>query len=582
MFQVQNLYKSYGTSTVLAGVNFVVNDGEHVGLIGPNGSGKTTLLRIITGREQPDSGAVVMQPRGLRIGYLAQAFEQTASLTVGEAVREAATEVADAERAMQRAADALAQPDNLEVALREYEEASARYDALGGYEQAHRAEAVLQGLSLSDISRETKVRTLSGGQKTRLGLALLLLQEPDLLLLDEPTNHLDVEALEWLERFVQAYRKIVMIVSHDREFLDRAVTRVLYIDPEAHNVRSYEGNYSDFEEARQRERAAHVETWKRQQDYIERTQRDIHAKKSSALSLERSTTPRQPGLRVLARKKAAVAKSRERKLERYMESDERVDKPRTQWWLKLDFGPAPTGGKSVLRVENVTFSYDQGGTVLMKGRKDEAIDPPSPVPRLPSDNSALLEDVSFDVQYGDRVALVGPNGAGKTTLLRLIEGKLRPKSGEIKLGANVRLGVLSQEQETLQPGKTVLETALEERPMDEAEARNFLHFFLFEGDDVFRKTDECSLGERTRLQLALLVLRGCNLLLLDEPLNHLDIDGRAHFEAALEAFEGTVIAVAHDRAFLRKYPERVLDVRDGHVRAFEGGYQDYLVYREAY
>jgi ATP-binding cassette subfamily F protein 3 len=582
MFQVQNLHKSYGTSTVLAGVNFVVNDGEHVGLIGPNGSGKTTLLKIITGREQADSGAVVLQPRHMRVGYLAQAFEQTAGLTVGEAIHESQAELADAERAMQRAADALAQPTNLEDALREYEEASARFEALGGYDRTHVAEAIMQGLALGDISHETEVRTLSGGQKTRLGLALLLLQEPDLLLLDEPTNHLDVEALEWLEEFVQGYRKSVIIVSHDREFLDRTVTRVLYLDPEAHITRSYEGNYTDLEEARERERAAHVETWKRQQEYIERTRQDIQAKKSSALSLERSTTPRQPGLRVLARKKAAVAKSRERKLDRYLESDERVEKPKAQWWLKLDFGQAPAGGRSVLRVDNVSFSYDEGrktngegngGNYELQITNYEMGERQS---KIQNPQSKILHGVSFDVQYGDRVALVGPNGAGKTTLLRLIEGKLQPASGAIKLGANVRLGVLSQEQETLQPGKTVLDTALEERSMHEAEARNFLHFLLFEGDDVFRKTEECSLGERTRLQLALLVLRGCNLLLLDEPLNHLDIDGRAHFEAALEAYEGTVIAVAHDRAFLRHYPERVIEVRDGHTRVFDGGYEDYL------
>ncbi len=564
MFQVQNLYKNYGTSPVLAGVNFVVNDGEHVGLIGPNGSGKTTLLKIITQREQADLGAVVLQPRELRIGYLAQAFEHDEGSTVGEVLRELEADLADAEREMQRAADALAQPVDLDAALRDYEDASARFEALGGYERTHKAEAVMQGLSLGDISHETEVSTLSGGQKTRLGLALLLLQEPDLLLLDEPTNHLDVEALEWLEGFVQSYRKSVMAVSHDREFLDKTITRVLYLDPQTHMIRSYEGNYTDFEEAREREHAAHIEAWKRQREYIEHTQRDIQAKKSSALSLERSTSPRQPGLRVLARKKAAVAKSRERKLERYMESDERVDKPRAKWWLKLDFGPPPAGGRSVLRVENVSFSYN---TQQEQGHGSSIIYPD------------LINDATFDVQYGDRVALVGPNGAGKTTLLRLIEGQWQPTSGQIKLGANVRLGVLSQEQETLTPGKTVLETALDERYMDESEVRNFLHFFLFEGDEVFRKTEECSLGERTRLQLALLVLRGCNLLLLDEPLNHLDIDGRAHFEAALEAYEGTVIAVAHDRAFLRTYPERVIEVRDGQVRVYEGGYEDYLAHR---
>ncbi|MEP6774071.1 MAG: ribosomal protection-like ABC-F family protein [Chloroflexota bacterium] len=560
MLQVQNLHKSYGTATVLDGINFVVNDGEHVGLIGPNGSGKTTLLRIITEREEPDTGIVVLQPRELRVGYLAQAFEQAPGMTVGEALALAQRQLVEAELALQRAAEALSTGEDMDEAMRAYEEATARYEALGGWERGHHVEAVLEGLGLSDISLETPVEILSGGQKTRLGLALLLLQEPGLLLLDEPTNHLDVEALEWLEGFVQSYKGSVVVVSHDREFLDRTVTRVLYLDPETGTIKSYTGNYSDFEAERKREHEVHVETWKRQQDYVEHTRQDIQSKKSSALSLERSTSPRQPGLRVLARKKAALAKSRERKLERYTESDERVEKPKSQWLLKLDFGPVPAGGRSVLRVEDVAFAYPAAGVG-------------EPVPR-----PMLLDGVSFDVQYQDRVALVGPNGEGKTTLLRLIEGALQPLSGKIKLGAGVRLGVLSQEGETLDLDKTVLETALGERSMDESEIRAFLHMFLFEGDDVFRKVGECSQGERTRLQLALLVLRGCNLLLLDEPLNHLDIDGRRHFEEALEKYEGTVIAVAHDRAFLRRYPERVIEVQDGGVRVLEGGYLEYEAY----
>ena len=347
------------------------------------------------------------------------------------------------------------------------------------------------------------------------------------------------------------------MVSHDREFLDRTVTRVLYLDPVVGTIKSYTGNYSDFEAEREREYEAHVETWKRQQEYVEHTRQDIQSKKSSALSLERSTSPRQPGLRVLARKKAAVAKSRERKLERYMRVDERVEKPKSQWLLKLDFGPVPAGGRSVLRVQDVAFAYPDG---LGEGAPD---------------SPNVLEGVTFDVQYQDRLALVGPNGEGKTTLLRLIEGALQPLSGKIKLGTGVRVGVLSQEGETLDLDKTVLETALAERSMNESEIRAFLHMFLFEGDDVFRKVEECSQGERTRLQLALLVLRGCSLLLLDEPLNHLDIDGRRHFEEALDKYEGTVIAVAHDRAFLRRYPERVIEVRNGGVRVFEGGYEEY-------
>ena len=258
MLQVQNLHKSYGTATVLDGINFVVNDGEHVGLIGPNGAGKTTLLRIITEREEPDTGTIVLQPRELRVGYLAQAFEQAAGMTVGEALAQAQRQLVGAEQAVQHAAEALSTGEDMDEAMRAYEEAMARYEALGGWERGHHVEAVLEGLGLSDISRETQVEILSGGQKTRLGLALLLLQEPGLLLLDEPTNHLDVEALEWLEGFVQSYKGSVVVVSHDREFPGSDCDEGAIPDPVMGTIKSYTGNYSDFEAEREREYEAHV------------------------------------------------------------------------------------------------------------------------------------------------------------------------------------------------------------------------------------------------------------------------------------------------------------------------------------
>jgi ATP-binding cassette, subfamily F, member 3 len=556
MLHIQNLHKSYGTNMVLAGVQLILNDGEHVGLIGPNGSGKSTLLRCILRQEQPDSGTITLSPPDLTIGYLAQSFDDLGERSVGEVVAAAQAEWLAAEAALQQSAEALGSAADPDAALAAYDAALSHFESLGGYEREHRGVAVLQGLGLGAIDPGTPAMALSGGQKTRLGLATLLLREPELLLLDEPTNHLDVAALEWLETFVQSYPRAVLIVSHDRAFLDRTVTRILALDGETRTIKSYTGNYSAYAAAREQEHELHVEAWKRQQEYIARTRQDILRLKSQALNVELGSTPEDSDAKFFlsgksgSKKVARKAKARERKLERYLESDERVEKPRGHWSLKLDFGPPPAGGRAVLRIEELSFAYP--------GR-----DP-------------LFEQVSLDVQYGERIALVGPNGAGKTTLLRLIEGRLQPRSGLLRVGTNVRLGTLAQEHETLDLQQSVLATVLRERPMSETEARSFLHFFLFSGDHVFRRVGECSLGERSRLQLALLVLRGCNLLLLDEPLNHLDIEGREHFEAALDAFEGTVIAVAHDRAFLHGFAERIVEVAAGRVRTFEGDYAAFL------
>jgi ATP-binding cassette subfamily F protein 3 len=578
MLQVYNLHKSYGITTVLAGISLIVNDGEHVGLIGPNGAGKSTLLRCIIGQEQPDAGTITLSPAGASLGYVPQSFgDLLGDRTIAQVVADAQAEYAAAEAALAQTADALADAVDMEAALAAYDAALARFDALGGYAREHRSAAVLQGLGLGALPVSMPANTLSGGQKTRLGLATLLLREPDLLLLDEPTNHLDVEALEWLEGFVRGYGGAVLAVSHDREFLDQTVTRIVYLDPETHVVKSYTGNYSDFADARAHEREQQIEAWQDQQDYIQAVESDIQRVKGKAMNIQNGPKRNRDHYGRVSVKVARLARARERKLDRYLESDQRVEKPRSRWNLKLDFGPPPPGGRAVLRVEDVAFSYPTLSEDERPKTEDQHSSRSSTVYH-PS--SPLLEDVTFDVQYGERLALVGPNGAGKTTLLRLIAGRLQPQAGVVKLGANVRLGVMAQEQETLDLGETVLQSVLHERAMSETEARNFLHFFLFGGDSVFRLLGACSLGERSRLQLALLVLRGCNLLLLDEPLNHLDIEGREHFEQALDAFEGTVIAVAHDRAFLRGFAERVIEVRAGHARVFTGDYDDYLRRRQ--
>jgi ATP-binding cassette subfamily F protein 3 len=550
MLQVQGVSKTYSATVVLADVNFVLDDGEHVGLVGPNGAGKSTLFRCIAGHETPDTGTITLSPSDLSLGYLEQAFGATPDQTVGDVLAAAQRDLTVAAAALQHATDALVSPADPTTAMDAYADALERFEALGGYERAHEQTTVIEGLGLGDVASETPVAMLSGGQKTRLGLAALLLQTPDVLLLDEPTNHLDVAGLEWLEGFVQRYHGTVLVISHDREFLDRTVTRILYLDPESRQVRSYPGNYSAFAAARRHERELRQEAWKTQQEYVEHVSADIAQLKGKSLAIERATTSRQPNVRRLARKMARLAISRERKLERYLKSDERVEKPRLTWGLKLDFAIPKGGSRDALILDHVDAGY----------------------PGFPP----LLRDVNLIVRHGERVAIVGPNGAGKTTLLRTIDGRCPPLAGRVRLGASTRVGTLTQEQETLDPEATVLETTLAARAMSEADARSFLHYFLFAGDSVYRPIAACSLGERSRLQLAQLVLRGCNLLLLDEPLNFLDIEGREHFEAALDAFAGTVLAVVHDRAFLRRFAQRIVAVENGTARVFEGGYETYI------
>jgi ATP-binding cassette subfamily F protein 3 len=552
MLQVKQLSKYFGAEIILDTISFVLNDDECVGLIGPNGSGKTTLLRCIAGLEAPDQGEIVRSPAGATVGYLPQVLADIDDKTVAEAVAEAQGDWLIAEQDYQAAANRLAGAVGSDHAMEAFDVALTRFEALGGYERERRTEAILDGLGLSSERLDQAVESLSGGQKTRLSLAMLLLQEPDVLLLDEPTNHLDLDALSWLEEFVTGFRGSVLVVSHDREFLDRTVQRILYLDPHSRRLLSYPGNYRDFAEARAHEADVQQATWVQQEKYVQQVAFDVARLKGEALAIEKGTTPRQPHVRRLARKKAGLAKSRERKLERFLESDEKVEKPRQEWSLKLDLGAPPPGGRAMLSVEDVEFGY------------------PGQTP--------LFDHLSFDLRYRERLAIIGPNGSGKTTLVQLLTGERSPDAGSIEVGTGVRLGLLAQEQETLDLERTVLDTVLYERAMEQSEARAFLHYFLFSGDDVFKLIGKCSPGERARLQIALLMLRGCNLLLLDEPLNHLDIEGREHFQRSLEAFGGSVIAVIHDRAFLRQFGAPVLWIGNGQARIF-ADYDQYVTAR---
>jgi ATP-binding cassette subfamily F protein 3 len=537
MLSVHQISKAYNLNQILKAVTFNLNPGERVGLIGPNGCGKSTLFRILTGEEQPDSGVVSLTPANLRLGYLAQGFEPPQDLSIGDLIQRASGDPEQLEGELARLASELAQaPENPELAQ--------AYDAvlyrLQDQSAAARLQVLMAALGLDQIPAEQPATSLSGGQKTRLSLALVLLADPQLLLLDEPTNHLDIEMLEWLEEWLNDFRGAALIISHDRTFLERTVIRILDLNPETHSIRSYEGSYSDYIEQVMRERNKQWDQYRDQVAEIRRMKQDIVRHKEHARNIEITTTSRNPGARVFAKKAAKKAKSREKKLGRYLDADERVEKPKAGWQLKLAFEQPKHLGKQVLTLEGLSVGY-----------------PGYPV---------LLADINLYIQAGQRIAFTGANGSGKTTLLRTIAGKLTPINGRAVLGSSVRLGYMSQEQESLEPEKNAVETIQTVSPFNQTETRNFLHYYLFSGDDPLRPTKRLSFGERARLVLAKLVAQGCNFLLLDEPINHLDIPSREQFEQALTGFEGTILAVVHDRYFIQRFATEVWQIKNGLIQ----------------
>lgn len=540
MLQIRDLTKWFGDVKVLDRINFTLNRGDRVGLIGPNGCGKTTLLKIITGQLAADRGSVRLSPATARPGYLPQAPDFPPGATVGDVLTAAQGEREAAETRLTRLAEAVshAHGEALTAALAAYDRALAEFQALGGARLRADADAVLAGLGMTDVAQSQPAAALSGGQKTRLGLARLLLAEPDLLLLDEPTNHLDIVALDWLEEFLAGYAGAVLIVSHDRAILDRTVNRILALDDVTHTLREYTGGYSDYASAVDRGLEKQWAAYREQQERIRKLESSIRQLSGQARRIEGETIHFH--WRRIAKDLARRAVVQRERLERMLASEEMVDRPGLTWKMKLEFADMPRSGQDVLRVEGLRAGYGE---------------------------RVLLDDVNLHLAYGERAVLIGPNGAGKTTLLRCITGQLEPWAGEIRLGRGVRLGYMAQEQETLDPAATPLALIREAAPLDETEARHFLHYFLFTGDEVFVPVGQLSLGERSRLALALLAVRGCNLLLLDEPINHLDIPSRESFERAMARFEGAVLAVVHDRYFIDRLATTIWTLEDRQVRA---------------
>lgn len=535
MLQAHQLSKSYGVNTLLAKITFSILPDDRVGLVGPNGSGKSTLLRLITGEEEPDAGSVFLSP-GTELGYLPQGVERGLDLSVGDYILAGQAELGEVHRRLEELQALLSDHPSPET-LAEYGEIQHRYEALGGYAIEARMEAVLAGLGLADLPLTERMGILSGGQRTRVGLARLLTAQPDVLILDEPTNHLDIEALEWLEGFLRGYRGAVLVVSHDRRFLDRTVRRILELNPDTKTLREYVGGYSEYEAAKAAELEKQWGAWRDQETEIRRLSQDVRQTKEHALHTERATN--NDHLRRLAKKVAARAKAKEKRLQRYMDSDERVERPDEKARMQLRFGGTLRSGQNVVTLNGVGKHFD--GTWLFRG-------------------------VEQTLQYGERVALVGPNGSGKSTLLRLIMGEMEPSEGTIQVGPSVRFGYMPQQQEVLDPRQSALEIIQQLAAMNESEVFNFLQYFLIYEDKVRLPSASLSYGERSRLMLARLVVSGANCLLLDEPINHLDIPSRQQFETALDSFPGTVLVSVHDRAFIERFAHSLWRLGAGTLR----------------
>ena len=530
VLSAQNVAKSFGVNVVLKDVSLTLQQGDRMGLVGVNGCGKSTLMRILAGLESADSGEISMV-RGTRIGYLAQQNMVTSGLSVWDELQKVYEPVFEMERRLRELEEEMSraheEPARFSQLSSDYDKLLRRFEESDGYSWKSLVSGVLNGLGFKPAQYDQKVESLSGGEQTRLCLARLLLQKPDLLLLDEPTNHLDMETLTWLENYLTAYRGSVLVISHDRYFLDHVCTCMVEILMGASE--QYSGNYTRYIAQRQERFETRMRAYELQQKEIERQQ---------AIIARYRMYNREKSIR--------AAESREKALERM----EKLDKPVDERAIRFRFEARRRTGEDVLMLKDVSKSF---------GEKH------------------LFAHLDLHVRMGDRVALIGPNGVGKSTLIKLITGDEPADTGVIRYGSNVDVGYYDQHQSALHPEKTVLDEVWDRFPrMEQSDVRGALGMFLFTGDDVFQPIKTLSGGEKGRVALTALMLRKDNLLLLDEPTNHLDMDSREVLEDALSDFGGTIITVSHDRYFINRIANRILEMRPEGVVEYMGNYDDYI------
>ena len=530
LMTVQGVSKSFGMKSVLKDISLTLQQGARMGLIGVNGSGKSTLFRLIAGQMEPDEGTISLM-RGTRVGMLTQEADIQSDLTVREELSRVFEPVREMERRLRALEEEMAQKHADEAELdrlsREYARLTDRFEDAGGYEWPSRIQGVLAGLGFARGREDQPASVLSGGEKTRLCLARLLLTQPDLLMLDEPTNHLDLSSIQWLEDTLKKYRGTVLIISHDRYFMNSVCDCMAEIS--MRRLVQYEGNYDQFTVKRQADIERQIREYKLQQAEIARQQAIIQR------------------YRMYNREKSIrAAESREKRLEKM----ERLERPVDEQHVRFSFEARRRTGDDVLKVHGLAKGFE--------GRR-------------------LFENFDLHLRAGDRVAIIGPNGVGKSTLLNIIARKLKADAGEVEFGANVDLGYYEQHQTGLDPKKDVLNELWDAFPrLDLDRVRSVLALFLFTGDDVYKKISMLSGGEKGRVSLCKLMLKRDNLLLLDEPTNHLDMDSREVLEGALEDFDGTILTVSHDRYFINRVADRIIEMRPDGVKEYLGNYDDYL------
>jgi len=523
----QNICKSFGDTDILRSVTFHIEERERLAIIGINGAGKTTLLKVITGETEPDSGQVFINSQ-TRLGYLSQNSNLNPGNTIWEALSSAKSYITDIEARMRELEKSMETADetSLSKIMETYNRLSTIYDRENGYAAESEITGVIRGLGF-DTDDTRKIGELSGGQRMRVTLGYTLLLHPDILLLDEPTNHLDIASTRWLEGYLSSFPGAIIVVSHDRYFIDRVTTKIVELDNGV--ATTFNGSYSFYSKEKAKLRELRLRTYMKQQAEIQHEEAVIT--KLKQFNREKSIKR---------------AESREKKLDKM----EVMDKPtEVRSEMRLTLEPSAISGEDILTVEHLAKSFD---------------------------TTTLFSDINIDIKRGEHVALIGANGTGKSTILKLINRMTAKSGGTITIGSRVRIGYYDQELSNLSPDKTLFEEISDRYPeLTQTRIRNVLAGFLFTGDDVFKKIEDLSGGERGRLSLACLMLSPANFLLLDEPTNHLDIVSKEILEDALSAYTGTILFVSHDRYFIDKIATRILDLRDGDITSYTGNYHDY-------